>query len=69
MGEEQSKLGGEETESGEALAVNEDLTSVIDLKEKFFKKFIKLQSGQSLSDRIGELENRQSGIEYIERAI
>ena len=38
------------------------LTSESELQGKFFKKFIKLQSGQSLSDRIGELENRHLGL-------
>ena len=45
------------------------LTSESELQGKFFKNFIKVQAGQSLSDRISELENRQSGLKYFESAI
>ena len=69
MGEDWSNLGGDATEIGEALAVNENVTTDIDQQGKFFKNFIKVQAGQSLSDRISELENRQSGLKYFESAI
>ena len=55
VGEERRNIGGEAIEIGEALDVNENVTSASKQQDKFFKKFIKLQAGQSLSNRIAEL--------------
>ena len=69
MGEDWNNLGGDATGIGKALDVKENVAQESELQGKFFKNFIKVQAGQSLSDSISELENMQSGLKYFGSAI